>query len=179
MLNARKSWFFHGDAIVALGTGITCSNDDEVETVIQQVKLAETPEIIENEENLKVEILAGPNCAYILPDKPRIRVRTERRAGRWSDLRDGVPLSPLIVKPYWLALIPHGCRPENERYLVVYLPGMNAEKAAAWWAQRPFEVIQQDSLAHRILDRRTGEIQVVQQWVGARIEPVREVHDSH
>jgi hyaluronate lyase len=170
MLTARKSWFFLGDAVVAMGTGISCSNDDEVETIVQQIKLPDT-QITETETSHEEEILSGPFGSYVFPNRTPVRVRIQYRSGRWSDLRSEAPLSPLIVKPYWLAFIPHGRHPQNDSYLYVYLPGMNAEQAEQWWRERPFDVIRQDDLAHAILDRRTGETLLVRQWVGATVEP--------
>ncbi|MHB9023499.1 MAG: polysaccharide lyase family 8 super-sandwich domain-containing protein [Armatimonadota bacterium] len=168
-LNARKSWFFLGEAIVALATGITCTGDEAVETIIRHAQLPDAV-VEERDEELQTEILAGHDCAYILPGAPRIIVRTEVRSGRWSDLRMGAPESPLLTRAYWTALLPHGMKPENDRYIIVYLPGFTTEQAAAWWAEQPFEILQQDNLAHRVRDRRTGAILTVRQWVGAGVE---------
>ncbi|MHB9131428.1 MAG: polysaccharide lyase family 8 super-sandwich domain-containing protein [Armatimonadota bacterium] len=170
MLTARKSWFFLGDAIVALATGITCSGDDEVETIIRHAPLRCDARVEESEQDLAVEMLEGGGGAYILPEKPHIRIRTEIRTGRWSDLREGGEITPLLTRAYWTAVIPHGRRPDNDQYIIVYLPGKTAKHAAAWWAERPFEIIQQDNLSHRVRDNRTGAVLVVEQWVGARVE---------
>ncbi|OPZ79716.1 MAG: hypothetical protein BWY76_03507 [bacterium ADurb.Bin429] len=97
-------------------------------------------------------------------------MRTERRAGRWSDLRAEVPLTPLIMKPYWTALIPHGRKPQNATYVIVYLPGMTSDQARTWWATEPFTILQQDNLAHRVRDNRTGAVLTIRQWVGGSVE---------
>ncbi|HOS42452.1 MAG TPA: polysaccharide lyase family 8 super-sandwich domain-containing protein [Armatimonadota bacterium] len=170
MLTARKSWFFLGDAIVALATEIGCDGDDPVETIIRHMPLPADQDIIEGEQELRTEFLESADCAYILPGAPKILVRTERRAGCWSDLRAETPLTPLLTKPYWTALIPHGRKPNKQSYVIVYLPGMTAAQARAWRATDPFTILQQDDLAHRVRDNRTGAVLTIRQWVGGSVE---------
>jgi hypothetical protein len=153
-LFAKKSWFFLGDAIVALGSDISCTGLNDVETVVRQVVLRDRWQA----GDVKDGILVGHDCVYVFPDQPDVDVRVETRTGQWHDLSlsqsaDG----EVISRDYAKVLLSHGVRPEKADYAVVYLPGWTVEDAVAWWASNPFEIVQKDGEAHVVRDNKDGK----------------------
>ncbi len=181
-LAARKNWFFLDDAIVATGSNIWTTASVAVETVVRHVVL---PAAQENEtfgtHDGSLEWVAGPDGVYLLPERPRVRVYTEWREGNYGEIGDAKQAHRSYRRRYWTMLIPHGAGPHpcwgnpatDGRYVIVYLPGMSLTEAHAWWAQRPFEILQQDVLAHRLYDRRRDRTLTVRQWKGATVESGR------
>ena len=104
-----------------------------------------------------------------------MRVYTEWRKGNYGEIGNAGDADKKFRRRFWTALIrhprgPHKCwgDPKTDgQYTVVYLPGMTLAAARAWWAKKPFEVLQKDVLAHRLYDCRRNETLVVQQWKGA------------
>ncbi len=175
-LLARKSWFILDDAIVAMGSGIHCDGDHEVETIIRHVAVPEEAELPEF--RAECRFLAGHDCAYILPEAPRVTVTCAWRTGRFTDLRQDPPNAAMAPdagecrRRFWTAIIPHGRQPRDAGYVMIYLPGKSVAEAEAWWAAKPIAIQQRDALAHIIHDHRRQLAMTVRQWSGATIEPI-------
>ena len=180
---ARKNWFMLQDAIVATGSNIWTTAPVAMETIIRQVALP--PELEDEsfeEGEFETQFIRGHDCSYILPDKPRVKVYTQWREGRFDDIGAPDPKGVVYRRRYWTALIPHGSGPHpswgnpkpDGQYTIVYLPGMNMETARLWWAQKPFEVLQKNVLAHRLYDCRRHQTLTVQQWKGAFVKDGRQ-----
>jgi|GEM_PF-2815771 len=169
-LEAFKTWFFLGDAIVALGSSIRCDGDDMVETIIRHVPLPESEEPRTEMQTRDTKFLAGHDCAYILPDEPTVHVSTQQRFGQWADLRDDVPPGEEQSRWYWTALLQHGVKPSDAGYTIVYLPGKTAQEAEQWWQTRPFEISRREEDIHELIDLRQNRRLTVKRWFGAAVE---------
>ena len=169
-LCAKKSWFFIGDVIVALGSDILCDGDGEVETIIRQVALPEQAGAQETLQNLDVDMIEDFDCVYLFPDPMKVKTYTEERIGRWSEinLRSGRVPTDEQARNFAFTLISHGVRPQGEGYVMVYLPGATSEGARSWWENKPLEVVQNDEQAHTV--QAGGRTLSVRWGVGAGIE---------
>jgi hyaluronate lyase len=170
MLRAKKSWFFVGDAIVALGSDISCTGSGEVETVVRQVALSGGDPVGEESKDI-VGLVADPDCVYLFPDANTVRTYVAQRSGRWSEinLRSGRVSADEQSRNFAFAIISHGVQPKGEGYAVIYLPGATIEGANGWWAGKPLEIVQQDGEAHVIRDLETGKTLSVRWGVGAGV----------
>ncbi len=172
-LEAFKTWFFLGDAIVALGSSISCDDpQQEVQTIIRHMPLddAAAPGA-GSVQTVTDEILSGPDCSYILPDRPAVEVRIEQRSGCWRDVNATTDDQTTHHRWYWTALLSHGKQPRDQRYAIVYLPGKSEPEARAWWQQKPMEILRQDGDAHQIRDCRRNLTLTVRRWFGASVTP--------
>lgn len=171
-LAALKSWFFLGDEIVCLGSGITSPTGDEVETtVLNQRLLPGAPNALTVDGQTipcreldrpgalacRTVHLAGDHGAGTGVWFPRggdIHMLCEHRMGSWNSLE---PVEGRIVEndfyTLWLA---HGRNPENARYTYVLLPGASAADTAAYAAAPAVEVLACDETAHAVRSTRTG-----------------------
>ncbi len=166
-LFAKKSWFFFGDAIVALGSDISCSGANEVETVVRQVVLRKPWQTTQ----VKDGVLMGHDCVYVFPDLPEVGVRIGTRTGQWHDLSlrqsaDG----EVISRDYATITLSHGVHPKKADYAVVYLPGWSVDDARAWWQSNPFEIVQKDDEAHVVRDPKSGRTLSVRWGADAQIQ---------
>lgn len=165
-LFAKKSWFFIGDAIVALGSDISCSGDQNVETVVRQVVLRDAWQA----QDVNADgFLVGSDCVYVFPEKANVEARVESRSGKWHDLSLRQDDDEVIMRDYEMVLVSHGVRPENATYAMVYLPKWSLDDATAWWQSKPFEIVQQDHEAHIVRETKSGKTLSVVWGDGARI----------
>lgn len=148
-LQARKSWFAFDNEIVALGVGITSTDNLPVETVIEQRKLKEdnSNRFFVNGEELNGTIVnkeienpswaylegnvTGSNIGYILPHHSSIKLTRQIQEGRWSDINLSNPPSATapteLLQNYFLTMwIDHGNNPADSQYEYMILP--NASK---------------------------------------------------
>ena len=179
---ARKNWFFLDDAIVATGSNIWTTAPVTMETIIRQVPLPEEWEDhVFEETTMSMDMLIGHDAVYLLPDRPCVKVWTEWREGTYAELGAGENAGQRFRRRYWLASITHRPGPHRPwghpdtdgQYCIVYLPGFSQAEAEAWRATSPFEILQQNGLAHRLYDARNDLTFTIQQWKGAFIKSGR------
>ncbi|WP_339324710.1 polysaccharide lyase family 8 super-sandwich domain-containing protein [Paenibacillus sp. FSL W8-0194] len=149
-LSGRKSWFMFDDEIVALGAGLTSTDNRRVETVVENRMLngSGDNELIVNGEAKPSQIgwsesMSGVRWAhlngkedetgigYYFPQAATVEGLRESRTGAWRDIHpDGSP-DP-VTRNYLSLAVHHGTNPANQSYEYVLLPGKNAEDTAAY-----------------------------------------------
>lgn len=147
-LRARKSWFCFDDAIVCLGAGVTSTDGNTIETIIEQRNIGpngRTIPVLDGTQFTKVGSTPTsftPRWAYI-PNTggylfpitgTRIQAIREDRTGRWTDMdnrgtyEDETAYSRRFIT-FWFD---HGVNPQNDGYAYIQLPGAaQAEVEAA------------------------------------------------
>lgn len=153
-MNAKKSWFFFDDEVVALGAGITSSDGIETETIIENRKLrpgknnqflidgAAKAAAMGTEETTAGARWAhlegnveGADIGYYFPEGETLHTLRENRKGKWSSINSGS--STVEHNDDYLTMwVSHGTNPENEDYAYVLLPNKNTEETRAY-AQAP------------------------------------------
>ncbi|MFF3303635.1 polysaccharide lyase 8 family protein [Streptomyces sp. NPDC002908] len=143
-LEARKSWFFLDEGIVCLGAGVTATDGEAVDTVIDNRRLGPTgTQALTVDRHRKpgaqgwTETLSDPGWAhiaghggYVFPAGGRITALREERTGRWSDIRTGSSTA-LLTDRYLTLYVDHGIDPVDGGYAYVLLPGASAARTAA------------------------------------------------
>ncbi|MFE9853452.1 polysaccharide lyase 8 family protein [Streptomyces sp. NPDC005576] len=143
-LEARKSWFFLDEGIVCLGAGVTATDGEAVDTVIDNRRLGPAgTQALTVDGHRKpgaqgwTETLRDPGWAhiaghggYVFPAGGRITALREERTGRWSDIRTGSSTTPLTDR-YLTLYVDHGIDPVDSAYAYVLLPGASAARTAA------------------------------------------------
>lgn len=161
-LSAKKSWFMFQKEIVALGAGISSSDNRNIETIIENRRLEHKGKnalVVDGEDmpcdlgwtahfdNVKWMHLEGSNAGadigYYFPGSVNIEGLREKRYGCWKDINaDGT--SNRIGRNYITLWINHGLKPVNEGYSYVLLPNKSAEQIKCY-AEKPEILIIENS----------------------------------
>lgn len=161
-LTAKKSWFMFQEEIVALGAGISSSDNRDIETIIENRRLEYKGDntLIANGETLPCYLgwkkhlksikwmhLKGTNkgsdIGYYFPSLIDVEVVREERRGCWKDINaDGT--SDEFCRKYLTLWINHGLNPNNEHYCYVLLPNKSVEKVESY-AEKPDILILENS----------------------------------
>lgn len=130
---AKKSWFMFDDEIVALGAGITSTENERISTTVNQslldgeVHLAEnnTPSILPagdyTYEN-GVNWILHDSIGYFFPNQEKIRLSTLEQTGARSKIRRGAS-TDLLSKEVFKLWFDHGVAPKGDTYSYILTPG--------------------------------------------------------
>lgn len=134
-LSARKSYFFFDDEVVCLGSGITCSSDNDTLTVLNQCKLE--GEVARADD---LSWVNHANVGYVIAGGQRASLSTAPGTGRWSDSNESESKEPTAL-PLFLLTLDHGRRASEASYAYSVLPGLSAEQTKARAARPQVEVL--------------------------------------
>ncbi|TDC97554.1 hypothetical protein E1292_36920 [Nonomuraea deserti] len=134
-LRAKKAWFLLDDAVIALGTGITASDDRRVETVVENRNTHDRhPPLCRGDGWVHLCGVAG----YALLDGADPKVIREKRTGHWRDIDKGATTGgdkTRVTRHYTTIVIEHGADPRKARYAYAVLPGASIAQTAAYGRQ--------------------------------------------
>ncbi|GGL91712.1 hypothetical protein GCM10010129_39350 [Streptomyces fumigatiscleroticus] len=143
-LQARRSWFFLDEGVVCLGAGITASDGEPVDTVVDNRRLGATgtaaltvdghrkpgtPGWSETPTDPGWAHIAG-HGGYVFPEGGHVTALREERTGRWSDIRTGSSTDP-VTDRYLTLYVDHGTDPVDAGHAHLLLPGARAAGTAA------------------------------------------------
>lgn len=136
-LYAQKSWFFFGDAVICLGTGINSDEDKEVRTTINQsflhgnvlIKQTDTTWIIEDGHHdlSNVSWILHDNWGYFFPGKADIEVANRQQGGDWNRVVKQMPSKDIKANIFTL-WFNHHIKPKEARYAYYVFPAATAEE---------------------------------------------------
>lgn len=167
--DVKKSWFLFDDRILAMGSGITSSTGNTVETIIENRKirddLANTVTVDGQVPDLSAPTLltpawmhlqgnvAGSDIGYWFPEEQQVTAFKEVRTGNWS--AQGTT-SGEESDGYATFLIDHGTNPSGASYEYVLLPGKTAAETAAYAAAPDVSILSNTDSIHAARDEREG-----------------------
>jgi hyaluronate lyase len=172
-LVAKKSWFMFNGEIICLGAGITCTSNQDVQTIVENRKLtgAGTNDFIVNGVEEPVTLnwtgslagvswanlagnTAGANIGYYFPQPATLKSSRTIGTGSWYAINPYEVGSPTnhLSRNYLTFWFDHGTNPVNSSYSYVLLPGKSATDTASYAASPQVSVIQ-----------NSGSIQAVSQ----------------
>ncbi|WJH33685.1 polysaccharide lyase 8 family protein [Paenibacillus sp. CC-CFT747] len=143
-LQGKKSWFLFDDEIVALGAGISSSDEARVETIVENRKLRDSGDnrlIVDGQNktnglgwsetmtnvswvNLEGNV-PGSDIGYVFPKGADLYGLRESRTGSWKDINPGGTTEP-ITNSFLSLAFEHGSRPQDASYSYILLPNKNA-----------------------------------------------------
>lgn len=142
-MQAKKSWFFLDDCVICLGAGITATDGNRVETVIDNRSLGDDPAAV-----LRVDGAAQPrgswsgtfararwahlagHAGYVFPDATSLSALREDRTGTWQSINGGGSPEPL-TRRYLTLVADHGKDPAGAGYAYILMPGASELRTAA------------------------------------------------
>ncbi|WP_298736675.1 polysaccharide lyase family 8 super-sandwich domain-containing protein [uncultured Subdoligranulum sp.] len=162
-LEAKKSWFALGEQIVALGAGITTTEGDETETIVENRRLDNENTLIVNgspaaQTNGQKETVnanwawlsanqAGTAIGYYFPETTALNVLRETRTGKWSDIntnsypKDDAADQNTVTNDFMSLAVSHGQNPTGGSYSYVLLPGKTQDEMAAYAENNSIRVL--------------------------------------
>ncbi|MEV0622868.1 polysaccharide lyase 8 family protein [Nonomuraea sp. NPDC050404] len=134
-LRAHKSWFFLDSAVVALGSGISSSDDRAIETVMENRATDARPHLGDGWAHL-------PGTGGYVFEGARMLVET--RTGRWRDINTGDDTAGAfepVTRRYVTFWFDHGVNPLEAGYSYVLLPNATRERTRSFRGNRPVRVL--------------------------------------
>lgn len=172
-LEAKKSYFMFDDEIVALGAGITSTEDNGVETIVENraidkendkiyVNGKELTDSIENGTKVNAEwaYLEGAesdeNIGYYFPSKTEVNVKRDTRTGKWSDIAGNNQPTKEVTNTFFTMWKDHGKNPSGDTYEYVLLPNKTLEETENYAKNSDIEVIVNSEDVQAVRDNKKG-----------------------
>ncbi len=176
-LEGKKSWFMFDNEIVAVGSGITNSNGQLTETIIDNRKIADDGAnllmIDDDQKDLRVnqweEVLtearyahltgnvAGSDIGYYFPEANQslITVKRETNRGSWQQINTGQS-ADMREKNYISLAVQHGKNPQNSSYAYVLLPNLSAAATKQYSQSPDITILSQTNKLHAVQEKTLG-----------------------
>jgi hyaluronate lyase len=159
-LRAKKAWFVTGDAITALGAGITSYDGHTVHTTVEHRNRHKSGDrritvdgtTPEDDGDMSGSV-AGARWAHLSgaagyvfhSDSSGLRVARETRTGAWNDIEQGATTGGgdvrLRTRRYATLWYDHGVSPASAAYAYTLLPKASESETAAWAADPAVAVL--------------------------------------
>ncbi len=136
-VEAWKSYFFTGDAMVCLGAGIQAARTQMITTSVNQCflrgnvylgrngKAERLTKVREKADNIRWAYHDG--VGYIFPDQKNIVVQQKEQRGSWRDINQaGNP--DTLARAVFSIWKEHGYAPVNDRYEYIVMPANSLEE---------------------------------------------------
>ncbi|MDO4296610.1 MAG: polysaccharide lyase family 8 super-sandwich domain-containing protein [bacterium] len=176
--DVKKSWFLFDDEIVALGSGITSSTGNYVETIVDNRKLkkdgsnevvidGETVDIrddgaesatkgtkLQNTSWISLEGNAeNSDIGYYFPNGADIMALKEKRDGNWNQQGTDSGAESNHFATFWFE---HGKNPKNADYAYVILPNKDASATEEYAKAADIEILENSTDAHAVRENSLG-----------------------
>ncbi|SDK83484.1 hyaluronate lyase [Glycomyces sambucus] len=174
-LRAKKAWFVAGDAVIALGAGITATDGRAVVTAVEQRNLHEDGDnrllVDDTERALEAGLsdrLVNARWAhldgvggYVFPGgADGLLARRETRRGSWNDIEQGPTTgggdTTVHSRRYLSLWFNHDASPADATYAYALLPTATAEATRDWAAARPVTVLSNTTAVQAVGDEGLG-----------------------
>ncbi|MDF2985231.1 MAG: hypothetical protein K0R50_741, partial [Eubacterium sp.] len=169
-VSAKKSWFMFDNEVVALGTGITSTHNNKVETTIDNHYITGNNALIINGQkqpdqlgwngqidNAKWALIEGnvegSNIGVYFPNETKLGAVRETRTGKWTDLGSYNVDENVQSANYLTMWIDHGSKPVNSSYAYVLLPGTTEAQVENYADSSDTEIIRQDNNVHAVYEK--------------------------
>ena len=142
-VGARKAYFFMGDAMVCMGSGIKAARTQEVRTSVNQCLAngevtyglsGHTYRLMDNLSDKKIDWAYHDNVGYIFPQNGSVTLRKAKQTGTWRELEVTASEQP-VTKEVFSLWISHGTTPQNEDYCYIIMP----DKPLSYFTDKKFE----------------------------------------
>ncbi len=166
-LEGKKSYFFFDDEVVAIGSNLTSSNSNTVETTFENRRIEGDNALIINGQKMPNELgweetledvnwafmegnVEGSDIGIYFPGGTTLNAKREARTGKWSSLGSYNP-DETEYSANWLTLWKdHGVKPENGTYEYVVLPGKTQQEVESYANNSDVEILRNDSDVHAV-----------------------------
>ncbi|MFD0961728.1 polysaccharide lyase family 8 super-sandwich domain-containing protein [Paenibacillus chungangensis] len=170
-LVAKKSWFMFDDEIVALGAGITSTDNRTIETIVENRKIngdgdnALTVDGVQMSNALGwsdtmtntgwahlAGSVPGSDIGYVFPEGATVNGLREARTGKWGDLTVSSLPNPdnPVTRNYLSLWMDHGSNPSEADYAYVLLPNRDAASTGDYSDHPDIEILHNTALIQSV-----------------------------
>ncbi len=173
-LSGKKSWFNFDDEIVAIGSGISNTNGQKVETIVENRMIKDdgtnlllvngSPAVSnlgqsETLDSVRYAHLAGnvlnSDIGYYFPKASSIYALRESRTGSWYDINTAYSKNP-ITRNYLSLAFDHGTNPTNSSYEYVILPNKTNAGTELYSNNPDIVVLSTTNIVHAVREKTLG-----------------------
>lgn len=169
-LEVKKSWFMYEDIVVCLGSGITSTTGNPIETIIDNKRLKNDvsnvitiDEVFEKKssdwseeiimDNVHALHITGNEGAesdigYYFPNGEELHVLCEKRIGTWNSV--AVNPNNSCENDFATVWINHGTFPDKAEYAYVLLPGKSAIQTKQYAMKSDIKILECSDSAHAV-----------------------------
>ncbi len=188
-LKAKKAWFFFDRSYVALGAGITLTNQEKytVATGVNQPLLKGEVLTSESKAPLRTGTYTSDSAkrfwvyhdhvGYVFAPKTRIYLSLGPQTGAWSGIGTG-PDTP-VTKQVFDLWIDHGRSPQNASYEYAVLPNVTPENVARRAQTPDLDVLANTTSLQAVYNRRLRLEEIAFRKPGALETPLGRVAVDH
>ncbi|MGG1516687.1 polysaccharide lyase family 8 super-sandwich domain-containing protein [Paenibacillus oryzisoli] len=174
-LTGKKSWFSFDDEVVALGSGISDSADQEVETIIENRLLNTTgsntltvdgvtkSNALGWSESMNAVHWAhlagnvpGSDIGYYFPATSNVYALREERTGSYHDINQNTGSNTQYTRNFLSLAFEHGSKPSNASYAYVLLPNKDSMATANYSSNPDVEIMSNSTDVHAVREKKLG-----------------------
>lgn len=168
-MSAKKAYFFLGDEIACLGSGITSKMAENINTTVEQcLKRTDIWYSVSGQENqvsgtvnnVDVDWVWHRNIGYFFPKNEQVSIKEEERAGKWSDINTSGSTG-LVKQDVCTIWFDHGAKPNDSKNTYCYLIVPNIEKNNMGNYKNNIEIISNTPDVQAVCNSDKSEIQAV------------------
>lgn len=168
-LKAKKSYFFINDQIILLGSSISGTSPDTIETIVENRLLNELASNTVSFNGLSIDdftgdVLSGDwlhlrgidqeaSFGYVFLNENNISIQKTHRSGSYAAINGVFATDDEYEADYFLVNVNHGASVSEGKYAYIVLPGKSVEETAAYSEADPIAILRQDHQAHVIYDK--------------------------
>ncbi|PCJ60843.1 MAG: hypothetical protein COA79_07225 [Planctomycetota bacterium] len=149
-LSAHKSWFFFDNEYVCLGSGITCSSENNIVTTINQCFLKGKTTVFNsrskrvlaksNHKLKDVNAIHHNNVAYIINLPGNISLKNNAQKGSWRSVSDSQSKKE-ITNDIFKLYIEHGAKPTDKKYSYTVVPNIKVNGVKAYISKGNIKIL--------------------------------------
>ena len=158
---AKKSWFFFDDEFVALGAGISSTDEASVGTTLNQCflrgnVLTQAGEIKPGDHvSVQAKWVLHDGIGYLFPETTAVNVKAGSRSGSWNSISATYAKEEIAGNLFTL-WVDHGVQPHDARYQYLVMPGTDARAVEAYSASPPVQVLSNCSMLQAVRHEGLG-----------------------
>lgn len=170
-MSANKAWFFLDGRIVCLGSGITSSMAEPINTTVNQCmfkdNLAYAINGQENTASIGAEVsdqsldwIWHGNVGYFFPEEQKVSLKAENRNGSWYEINN-TRSKDQVEKEVCTIWLNHGTAPSNATYSYIIVPGIDNVGAMKNYNIKDTEIIANSANVQAVQDVANNMIQAM------------------
>lgn len=132
---AKKSWFFFDKEVICLGSGITSTAEESINTTVNQTLLRGDVKVITNggSETIlnkgehsftNLSWILHDGIAYYFPQQANLEITNQAQSGTWNSINT-TQTSELITKDVFKTWFNHGIKPNKGSYSYIVVPNIS------------------------------------------------------
>ncbi|WP_438444182.1 polysaccharide lyase family 8 super-sandwich domain-containing protein [Gorillibacterium sp. sgz5001074] len=158
--SGKKGYFFFDEEMVALGTGITSTNNAPIHTTMNQSQaagevLVDGQPIAEGTVQTNGSWAYNDNIGYVFPNKTDFQVKRETKTESWSDVVSNSS-TETMTRSIFSMWLDHGVKPTNASYQYIVLPNKSSDEVSRYAGSNPISILSNTASVQAVRHQTLG-----------------------